>query len=97
MRFKVFQGKVRGGGLKPQFYFHVRSTNGKITLPSQAYPTAGHARRAVAQVWKSFAKAFGLPALSQAAIPYTKDSLLPVTRKKRTAVKKAAKRVVRRG
>ena len=79
MKFKVFQGKPSKDGRHGQFYFHVCSTNGKITLASEGYPTLAHARRAVAQVWMSFAKALLPPTYwrSIPPVPYTRDSLMP--------------------
>ncbi len=75
MKFKVFLGTKASPTRRAQFYFHVRSSNGKITLQSEGYPTVAHAHRAVAAVWKSFAKA--LHASLLVPIPYTRDSLKP--------------------
>ncbi len=78
MKFKVFEGKSTMKQ-RPGFYFHVRSTNGKITLQSQHYPTMAHAFRAVAQVWQSFVKAIDTGRVLQVGPPpYTRDSLRPV-------------------
>ncbi len=78
MKFKVFVGTT-ALPRRTQFYFHVRSSNGKITLQSEGYPTVAHAHRAVAAVWKSFAKA--LHASLLVPIPYTRDSLKPAPKR----------------
>lgn len=78
MKFKVFRGQGRAA---KKFYFHVRSSNGKITLPSQAYPSSSHVHHAVAQVWESFWKAIDQHRVLQLPpIPYTRDSLKPEPR-----------------
>ena len=73
MRFKVFRGKGRAA---KTFYFHVRSSNGKITLASESYTSEAHAHRAVTQVWVAFWKAIDKQRVLQLPpIPYTIDSL----------------------
>jgi len=38
---------VTGVVVRVQWYFHLRSSNGKISLQSEMYPTKNHARRAI--------------------------------------------------
>ncbi len=85
MKFKVFEQKSTMKH-RPGFYFHVTSSNGKITLASEHYPTLAHAFRAVAQVWKSFVKAIDTGRVLQVGPPpYTRDSLRPAVRNTVTA------------